>query len=92
MNDLKRISKQLNLIHYSEQIVENINKADKVTKYLLFTHVTNYMGMSLPTSVILFFTTNYVLSKTKINIEEEEEPKEEKLSESGILEYLFFRR
>jgi hypothetical protein len=95
MNDLKRVAKRLNVMHYSEQFIESVSKADKVSKYLLFTQVMGYMGMSLPTSVVLFFTTDYLIGRTCEN-DTDPEPEEVKVNEgveeSGILEYLFYHR
>ena len=91
MNDLKRVAKRLNVMYYSEQFIETVNKADKVSKYLLFTQVMGYMGMSLPTSIVLFFTSDYLIGRTRDPEVEEDEVKEG-VEESGILEYLFYHR
>jgi hypothetical protein len=71
MNELKENMDKLGLPQYTEKIVIAVSKTDSVTKYLLFTQISVYLGMSLPTSAILFFVVNYL---TNSKVKKDPEP------------------
>lgn len=74
MDELKENMEKLGVPKYTEKIVISVSKTDTVTKYLLFTQISVYLGMSLPTSAIIFFVVNY-LTSSKVKETKPEEPK-----------------
>lgn len=65
MNELKTNLSRLNIPEYTTNIIECISNSDPVSKYLLFTQLSVYMGMSLPTSALLYFVVYYLSEKDK---------------------------
>lgn len=62
-------------------ISNHISKSDPILKYLLFSHVLTYLGVSVPLSAILFGV--YFIKDEKI-----EEIKENKKTKMSIYDYL----
>ena len=101
MDNIKTNLKSLNVLQYVEIASNSVVNADPLAKYLLFTQLTQYMGMSLPTSILLFFggvylTQNETNKRIKESIEETEPVIEEPVVEepvveesSGILSYFW---
>jgi len=69
MENLNNNVENFNIAYYIElslkRVLNKISTTDNVTKYLLFSHLTNYMGMSVPTSTILFFGGMYAATKAE---------------------------
>jgi hypothetical protein len=67
MENLKDNVENFNIAYYIElslkRVLNKVSTTDNVTKYLLFSHLTNYMGMSVPTSTILFFGGMYTAKR-----------------------------
>jgi hypothetical protein len=67
MENLKDNVENFNITYYIElslkRVLNKVSTTDNVTKYLLFSHLTNYMGMSVPTSTILFFGGMYTAKR-----------------------------
>ncbi len=67
MEDLKNIALRMNVYKYLNRIVISIQKTDPVTKYLLFSHISDHAGMSLATSSLLYFGIIYYIDSGKVN-------------------------
>ena len=68
---------------YIEIIKTNVDNSSMLTKYLLFTQISQYMGMSLPTSVVLFFGGMYLTQENEYKSEKSEKiEKIEKIEKS----------